>query len=120
VSVQTYKRFRLRGVVVFSLTVQLQVRPEMREEFLQAISTNAQASVRDEPGCLRFDVCSVADDDNRFVLYELYTDAAAFDAHRAAPHFKDWRAAADRTLVPGTQVNTAGTLLYSHSDEDRA
>jgi quinol monooxygenase YgiN len=103
---------------VFSLMVQIQVDPERRAEFLAAITANAEASVRDEPGCLRFDVCSVDGDENRFVFYELYADAAAFQAHRAAPHFSTWRAAADRTVLQ--QVNTPGEVLVSHTDEARA
>ena len=47
---------------MFSLVVQMEVRPGRREQFLAGMSANAEASVRDEPGCLRFDVCSVADD----------------------------------------------------------
>ena len=100
---------------MFSLMVQLEVRPEDRDEFLAAITTNAEASVRDEPGCLRFDVSSVEDDENRFVLYELYRDAAAFEEHRAAPHFRAWREVADRTIVE--QINTRGELVVSHSAE---
>ncbi len=100
---------------MFSLVVHMQVRPGRREEFLAGMAANAEASVRDEPGCLRFDVCSVAADEDRFVLYELYADADAFEVHRAAPHFRAWRAAADRTVVQ--QVNTPGTVLVSHSDE---
>jgi quinol monooxygenase YgiN len=95
--------------------VQVQVDPGRREEFLAAITANAEASVRDEPGCLRFDVCSVEGDDDRFVFYELYTDAEAFEAHRAARHFLAWREVANRTLI--SQVNTRGTVLVSHSDE---
>ncbi|HEX2072308.1 MAG TPA: putative quinol monooxygenase [Geodermatophilus sp.] len=105
---------------MFSLMVQVQVRPERREEFLAAIAENAQVSVRDEPGCLRFDVCSVEADPNRFLFYELYVDAAAFEAHRAAAHFTAWREAAERTLVPGSQVNTRGALLHSHTSEESA
>src|SRR4051812_22100009 len=100
---------------MFSLMVQVQVDPERREEFLAAITANAEASVRDEPGCLRFDVCSVEGDDNRFVFYELYADADAFAAHRETPHFRTWRDAAARTVVE--QVNTPGTVRVSHSDE---
>jgi (4S)-4-hydroxy-5-phosphonooxypentane-2,3-dione isomerase len=100
---------------VFSLMVQVEVEPERRDEFLSAITANAEASVRDEPGCLRFDVCSVEGDENRFVLYELYADAAAFEAHRVAPHFSTWREAAARTVVQ--QVNTPGTLLVSRSEQ---
>ena len=44
---------------MFSLVVQMEVRPGRREEFLAGMAANAEASVRDEPGCLRFDVCAV-------------------------------------------------------------
>ena len=102
---------------MFCVVVQLQVRPERREEFLAGIAANAEASVRDEPGCLRFDVCSVESDPDRFLLYELYTDADAFAAHKASPHFARWRTVAERVLIPGTQVNTPGELLHSHTAE---
>ncbi len=97
---------------MFSLVVQMEVRPGRREQFLAGMSANAEAAVRDEPGCLRFDVCSVADDPDRFVLYELYADDAAFEAHRAAPHFAAWREVAGRVVA--TQVNTRGTVVASH------
>ena len=103
---------------MFSLLVQMQVRPGRRDEFLAAIAVNAAASVRDEPGCLRFDVCGVESDENRFLLYELYADAAAFAAHKAAPHFAEWRAVATRVLAD--QVNTPGRLLVTHTAEESA
>ena len=103
---------------MFSLMVQLEVRPELREEFLAGIAANAEASVRDEPGCLRFDVSSVAADPNRFFLYELYADAAAFEAHKASPHFAQWRTVAEQVVV--AQVNTAGELLATHTAEESA
>ena len=102
---------------MFSLVVQMQVRPERRGEFLAGIAANAEASVRNEPGCLRFDVCSVESDPNRFLLYELYTGPEAFAAHQASPHFARWRAVAEQVLVPGTQVNAPGELLHSHTAE---
>ncbi len=102
---------------MFSLTVQLEVRAEDREEFLAAITTNAEASVRDEPGCHRFDVSAVEGGENRFVLYELYDDAEAFEAHKRAPHFAAWRRVADRVLT--SQVNTRGTLVASNTDGAR-
>ena len=98
---------------MFSLMVQMEVRPGRRAEFLAGMAANAEASVRDEHGCLRFDVCSVASDVNRFVLYELYTDAEAFAAHKAAPHFAEWRVIAEQVLVG--QVNTPGELLVTHA-----
>ena len=103
---------------MFSLLVQVEVRPEDREEFLGAIRANAEASVRDEPGCHRFDVSAVEGEDTRFVLYEIYHDAEAFEAHKRAPHFAAWRTVADRVLV--SQVNTRAALVASNSDEGRA
>ena len=103
---------------MFSLLVQMEVRPGRQEEFLAGMAANAEASVRDEPGCLRFDVCSVGSDESCFVLYELYTDAAAFEAHKAAPHFAEWRTVAEQVLVG--QVNTPGELLVTHTSEESA
>jgi len=103
---------------MLSLIVEMQVRPDRRAEFLAGIAANAEASVQDEPGCLRFDICSVDSDENRFLLYELYTDAAAFAAHKAAPHFAQWRTVAEQVLVG--QVNTSGELLYTHTSEESA
>ena len=100
---------------MFSLVVQMEVRPGSREEFLAGMTANAEVSVRDEPGCLRFDVCSVEGDENRFLLYELYADADAFAAHKQAPHFLEWRQVADRVVA--SQHNTPGTLLATNSAE---
>ncbi len=79
---------------------------------------SSKASVRDEPGCHRFDVTAVEGTDDRFVLYEFYDDAAAFEAHKQAPHFAAWRQVADRVLT--SQVNTRGTLVASNSDGERS
>ena len=50
--------------------------------FRQLIDENARASCRDEPGCRRFDVLrTAASDPDRILLYEIYDDRAAFDAH---------------------------------------
>jgi (4S)-4-hydroxy-5-phosphonooxypentane-2,3-dione isomerase len=85
----------------------------MRSRFLEAIQENAAASLRDEPGCVRFDVVQDNDDANHFMLYEVYADAAAFEAHRAAPHFPRWREAAAVCLreVDG-QKNTYCTTVF--------
>ena len=103
---------------MFSLVVQMEVRPGRREEFLAGMTANAEAAVRDEPGCLRFDVSAVEGDENRFFLYELYEDADAFAAHKAAPHFAEWRKVAEQVLVG--QVNTIGELLATNASEESA
>jgi len=42
-----------------------------------------------EPGCLGYQGHRAVDDPQLFFLYETYRDAAAVDAHRAAPHFQE-------------------------------
>ena len=101
-----------------ALLVTFKIKPEHRERFIKAAEDDSICSMRDEPGCLRFDVCAVGSDENRFVLYELYTDAAAFEAHKASPHFARWRTVAEQVVVG--QVNTPGELLVSHTSEESA
>jgi autoinducer 2-degrading protein len=99
---------------MFVLVVSLRVRPDKDAQFLSAIEANAAASRRDEPGCRRFDVVRDNADPHHYLLYEMYDDESAFQAHRDSPHFPVWRqAAADCLETEGGQVNTAATLLFS-------
>ena len=92
---------------MFTVLVGLAVRPERLDEFVEGIRANAAASLRDEPGCLRFDVHQQVADPTRFLLHEIYADEASFtQAHRSAPHYAAWRAVVDRCVVPGSHVNT--------------
>jgi autoinducer 2-degrading protein len=92
---------------MYTVLVTLDVLPDHVDEFLTGIRANATASLRDEPGCLRFDVHRSLDDACRFVLYEIYRDRAAFtDDHRAAPHYAAWRTVAARCVRPGGHRNT--------------
>ena len=101
-------------LTVLALVVSLQVKPGHRDAFLVAIPENAERSFTDEPGCLYFDVTVDTTDDHHFVFYELYTDQAAIDAHRATPHFAAWRQATAEHVVPGSQVNTITEQLLHH------
>ena len=73
------------------LLVNLHVKPDKVEDFVRAIMENARSAVRDEPGCLRFDVSQDLEDPSRIYLYEVYEDDEALEAHRQAPHFLKWR-----------------------------
>jgi quinol monooxygenase YgiN len=99
---------------VIALVVSLQVVPGRLEELTAAIRENAERSFTDEPGCLYFDVCQDATDDHHLVFYEDYADEDAVAAHRAAPHFAEWRRAADQCVVPGSQVNTLAAQRFHH------
>jgi (4S)-4-hydroxy-5-phosphonooxypentane-2,3-dione isomerase len=86
----------------FALVVSFTLKRGAREAFLRLVRENAAASVRDEPGCYRFDVLT-SDDADQVLLYEIYADAAAFDEHVATPHFKSFDDAS-RDLVAAKTV----------------
>ncbi len=78
----------------FVLVVEFEVKAGESERFLRLIAENARASVKDEPGCLQFDVARDEKDPHRVTLWEVYRDAAAFEAHGKMPHFSAFFAAA--------------------------
>jgi len=80
---------------MLAMWVKVRVKPGERERFLRAIEVDALGSERDEPGCMRFNVLQDGRDENVYYFYEVYRDDAALEAHRAAPHYAVWRAAAD-------------------------
>lgn len=78
----------------FVILARFQLVPGAWDAFLAAVRRNAGASVADEPGCRRFDVLTPdSGTAGEVVLYEIYDDAAAFDAHLRTPHFAAFRAA---------------------------
>ena len=95
---------------MLALWVKVRVKPEGRERFLKAIEVDAVGSERDEPGCMRFNVLRDDQDQNVYYFYEVYRDEAALEAHRAAPHYAVWRAAAD-TLDGAPQATRCQTVF---------
>ena len=77
----------------YVITVDFRLRPGAMASFRRLIDDNARASVRREPGCRRFDVLAPKDEPDRVMLYEIYDDRAAFEAHLKTPHFASFNAA---------------------------
>ena len=96
---------------MYAVVVPLKVKPEMREKFLAAAQDDSTCSLRDEPGCLRFDVLQDNADPNRFFFYEVYRDEAAFKAHQASAHYPRWRAAAAEVLAEPTSASRCTTIF---------
>jgi autoinducer 2-degrading protein len=86
-----------------------------RDRFLALVKENAAASVREEPGCFRFDVLTPMEGES-VVLYEIYADAAAFDHHLTMPHLKSFDAAT-RDLV---EARTIGRYAVIENDKGMA
>jgi (4S)-4-hydroxy-5-phosphonooxypentane-2,3-dione isomerase len=70
--------------------VHVQVVPERADDFLEASWENYHGSVR-EPGNVRFDVLRDPNDPTRFLIYEVFADAAAAAAHKETAHYLAWR-----------------------------
>lgn len=75
----------------FVIIAEFEVLPEKIDRFIELAIEDASQSVAKEPGCEQFDVIVTEDAPNTAVLYEVYRDAAAFDAHLETSHLKAFR-----------------------------
>ena len=71
----------------FAIVVTFKLKPGTAKAFTPIMLENAEASVRDEPGCHQFQVLHTEGDPETIVLYEVYDDAEAFEGHKQTPHF---------------------------------
>jgi quinol monooxygenase YgiN len=83
----------------FVIIAEFEVKPDQLEQFLELARTDASQSVAREPGCHQFDVTLDREQPNRVVLYEVYADEAAFDAHVQTPHLAAFRAGIEGLIV---------------------
>ena len=74
-------------VVIAELTVS----PDRLVDFIAHSMEDGRDSVANEAGCQQFDVHVPVDGSPTVVLYEVYDDRAAFEAHLQTPHFFRWR-----------------------------
>lgn len=72
---------------MIAVTVTFKLKPGTHDQFLPLMLENARTSLANEASCLQFDVC-LGDDPGDIFLYEVYSDAAAFQLHLESPHFK--------------------------------
>ena len=91
---------------MLAMWVKVRIKPDQRKRFLDAIEVDALGSERDEPGCLRFNVLQDEKDPDVYYFFEVYKDQAALEAHRQAPHYAVWRAAADSLAGPPELTRT--------------
>jgi (4S)-4-hydroxy-5-phosphonooxypentane-2,3-dione isomerase len=78
---------------MFVLLVKIQIKPENVDAFMSKLDANAKAA-RTEPGCRQFEVLVDPNDRTKIMLFEVYNDEAAFEAHQQTPHFKKYLAEA--------------------------
>lgn len=78
---------------MFVLLVNIRIKPEHVERWMPLALENAREA-RKEPGCRHFDVLVDPADRTKVLLYEIYDDEKAFEAHQQTPHFKKYLAEA--------------------------
>ena len=76
---------------MYVIVAPIQIKEGHAKDFIEAILLDAQGSVQNEPGCLRFDVIQDEADPNRIYRYEVYKDKEAFEYHLTTPHIKKWQ-----------------------------
>jgi (4S)-4-hydroxy-5-phosphonooxypentane-2,3-dione isomerase len=81
-----------------ALIVEFELQPGAAESFDRLLRPHAEASLKTEPGCRRFEILRpIREDgtleDDRRVLFELYADDAAYRAHIATPRLAEVRKA---------------------------
>ena len=70
----------------FVLIVNLEIKPEYPDEFLEAAKEQLEKSISLEPGCHRFDVVNKIGERHLVTHYEIFEDEQAFHDHAAMPH----------------------------------
>ncbi len=60
------------------------------EEQVKGFMRKMEENTRKEPGCRLYIGGQSNDNPRKFCFYEQYDDAAALDAHRAAPYFTEY------------------------------
>ena len=96
---------------MYIVTVEFVVGAQHVEAFQQAVQQQAHNSLTLEADCHQFDVCTDPQDRRRTFLYEVYTDEAAFHAHRETEHFANFGA----TVGPWVESKTLQFWIRSES-----
>jgi (4S)-4-hydroxy-5-phosphonooxypentane-2,3-dione isomerase len=90
--------------MVITVVAHYKALPGRADEVAAALVPYAEI-VRTEPGCVTFDVNRSLDDDHDFVLYEIYRDREAFDAHVASDHFTSIAVGQIRPMLADRQAS---------------
>ena len=77
----------------FVLVVNIRIKPENVDRWMKMALENAREA-RKEPGCRQFEVLVDPKEKTKVLLFEIYDDDKAFEAHQQTPHFKKYLAEA--------------------------
>ena len=72
-----------------ALAVTLTLEPGKRDQFLERVGRHKETCLQLEQGCLQFDIL-VPEEENEVLLYEVYADEAAVEAHLATSYMQEY------------------------------
>jgi quinol monooxygenase YgiN len=81
-----------------SIVVEYEINEQHFDAFAERIKAHAARSLREDDGCLRFDVLQPAKSTGRLMLYEMWRDKAALAKHSEHPAMDDFRKATEGML----------------------
>jgi quinol monooxygenase YgiN len=90
---------------------ELHIDPSQLEEYKAALRDEIEASIRLEPGVLTLYAVSVKGDPAQIRIFEMYADAAAYEAHVQTPHFKKYKTGTRGMVKSLVLVETDPILL---------
>jgi quinol monooxygenase YgiN len=90
---------------------ELQIDPGQLDEYKAALREEIEASIRLEPGVLALYAVAVKGDPAQIRIFEMYADAAAYEAHLQTPHFKRYKTGTQGMVKSLVLVETEPILL---------
>lgn len=104
---------------MFVQLVHIRIRPGCVEQFLDIFRKNYEGT-RAEPGNHRFDVLQDPSDENHFVIYEVFENEAAVDAHRQTEHYKQTNEGLKALMATGERQKEFFNLVMPDSADAMA
>ena len=97
----------------------IEVKPEMRAAFIAAVTEGMRESLNKEPGVLALYCVAAKDNPNKLTFFEMYASEAAYESHRAAPHFRKYIETTKDMAVSKALVETVPVELRDKHNTPR-
>ena len=95
----------------FVRLAELEIDPGQLESFRSAIEEGIETAIRVEPGVLVLYAVYEKDHPCRVRVFEMYTDAHAYQTHLETPHFKKFRDATNKMVISKTLLDAVPIIL---------
>ncbi len=102
---------RAQAATPFVRLAVLEIDPSQLDVFKASARRHAEAAMRDEPGLLALHAAGEKSNPARILVFEMYADAAAYEAHLRTPHFQQFRASTTPMTTSRTLFDTVPVLL---------